>query len=60
MTWGDGIVDVYDLLYLGSYWLQDDPALDIAPPGGDDIIDFLDFLLMARTWLATEPWYPVE
>jgi len=53
----DGIVDLYDLEILISYWLQDEPLADIAPPNGDGVVNFLDFAKLAEEWLQTEPWY---
>ncbi|MFA5238758.1 MAG: S8 family serine peptidase [Phycisphaerae bacterium] len=46
----DGIVDFYDLAELLGLWLQDEPGLDSAPPGGDGIINFLDFAKFAQSW----------
>jgi hypothetical protein len=48
---GDGLVDFEDLEILSRYWLQDEPLVDIAPPGGDGIINFLDFAEFAQNWL---------
>jgi len=47
---GDGLVDFEDLAELSDYWLQDEPLIDIAPPGGDGIINFLDFAKFAESW----------
>jgi subtilisin family serine protease len=44
--------DFDDLAQLCAYWLEYDPALDIAPvPVGDGIINFLDFAIFADCWL---------
>ncbi len=47
---GNGFVDFEDLEILVSYWLQNEPSVDIAPPGGDGIINFLDFAGLAENW----------
>ena len=47
---GNGFVDFEDLEILVSYWLQNEPSVDIAPPGGDGIINFLDFAGLAQNW----------
>lgn len=47
---GDGLVDFEDLAELSDYWLQDEPPIDIAPPGSDGIINFLDFAKFAESW----------
>ncbi|MHC4572752.1 MAG: right-handed parallel beta-helix repeat-containing protein [Planctomycetota bacterium] len=48
----DGKVDYDDLSLLTMYWLNDRPALDVAPPAGDRIINLLDFVVFGRNWLA--------
>ena len=40
-----------DLAKLSGHWLGDEPALDVAPPGGDGIINLRDFAVMAEKWL---------
>jgi hypothetical protein len=53
---GNGKVSFKDLALLVSYWLQNEPSVDVAPPGGDGIINFLDFALFADNWLeGTSP-----
>ncbi|MHC4721573.1 MAG: S8 family serine peptidase, partial [Planctomycetota bacterium] len=48
----DGMVNSDDLILLMSYWLQDEPSVDIAPePNGDGIIDLLDFSLFTMYWM---------
>ena len=47
---GDGLVDSEDLAILVSYWLEDEPSIDIAPEGGDGIVNFLDFARFAQNW----------
>ena len=47
---GNGFVDFEDLEILVSYWLQNEPSVDIAPPGRDGIINFLDFAGLAENW----------
>lgn len=47
---GNGFVDFEDLEILVSYWLQNEPSVDIAPPGGDGIVNFLDFAGLAQNW----------
>jgi subtilase family serine protease len=49
---GNGKVSFKDLALLVSYWLQNEPSVDVAPPGGDGIINLLDFALFAENWLA--------
>jgi len=46
----DGSVDYEDLAIFVSYWLEDEPFVDIAPLGGDNIINFLDFAKLAENW----------
>jgi serine protease len=46
----DGFVDFEDLDILSTYWLLDNPLIDIAPPAGDGIINFLDFAEFAQSW----------
>lgn len=53
----DGIVNFLDYAVLTSYWQQDEPLADIAPPGGDGIVDFLDLRVLVNEWLLMEPWY---
>ena len=48
---GDCAVNADDLIVLAHYWLQDEPTIDISPPGGDGIINHLDFLQLAEDWL---------
>jgi subtilisin family serine protease len=45
---GDGGIDWKDARVLGIYWLDDEPAIDIAPAGGDGIINFLDLAKLAQ------------
>ena len=41
-----------ELAVFASYWLTDEPMVDIAPePGGDGIANFLDFAIFADFWL---------
>jgi subtilisin family serine protease len=47
---GNGFVDFEDLEILVSYWLKNEPLVDIAPAGGDGIINFLDFAGLAENW----------
>ena len=47
---GEGLVDFEDLAILVSYWLQNEPSVDIAPVGGDGIVNFLDFAKLAENW----------
>ena len=47
---GDRDVDFADLGVLCSYWLKDEPFVDIATFGGDGIIDFLDYTVLAAEW----------
>jgi len=48
----DGMVNSDDLVVILSYWLQNEPSVDIAPPpNGDGIIDLLDFSLFAMYWM---------
>lgn len=44
----NGSVDLDDLDTLLSYWLEDEPSVDIAPVGGDNIINLLDFAKLAE------------
>lgn len=46
----NGSVDSDDLATLLSYWLENEPFVDIAPIGGDNIINFLDFAKLAENW----------
>jgi len=46
----DGSVDFEDLRTLASYWLGDDPLVDIAPAERDGIVNFLDFAIFAENW----------
>jgi len=49
---GDGQVNSADLAMLMSYWLHNEPLVDIAPPpNGDGIVDLLDFALFAKYWM---------
>jgi len=43
-------VDFDDLAILFSYWLQDEPSVDIATLCGDGIINFRDYALLAAEW----------
>jgi PhoPQ-activated pathogenicity-related protein len=43
-------VDLADLAILFSYWLQDEPSVDISPLCGNGIIDFLDYTSLAAEW----------
>ncbi|MCX5639182.1 MAG: hypothetical protein NTX52_16025 [Planctomycetota bacterium] len=43
-------VDFDDLAILFSYWLQDEPSVDIATLCGDGIINFPDYALLAAEW----------
>ncbi len=47
----DGRVEMDDLETLAQYWLQNNPRIDIAPPGGDHIVNFLDYALFSANWL---------
>jgi serine protease len=44
-------VDFEDLTVLARYWLQNEPAVDIAPVDGDGIVNFLDFAKLAENWM---------
>jgi hypothetical protein len=44
------IVDYSDLVLLAASWLQNDPNVDIAPPGGDGTINLDDFAEFALYW----------
>jgi hypothetical protein len=47
----DGQVNIDDIAKLSSYWLLDEPSVDIAPvPTGDGIINFLDYCEIADNW----------
>jgi len=46
----DDNLDFLDLKRLGSYWLTNEPSVDISPPGGNNIINFLDFAVFAECW----------
>ncbi len=46
----NGVVDIVDLEELLSYWLEDEPSVDIAPAGGDGIINLPDFAELAQSW----------
>jgi serine protease len=49
---GDGQVDSADLAVLSSYWLYNEPSVDIAPPPtGDGIVSLPDFALFAMYWM---------
>jgi hypothetical protein len=39
-----------DLARLSGHWLGNEPALDVAPPGGDGIINLRDFAVLAERW----------
>ena len=48
----DGDVDFDDLAELLSYWLKNEPSVDIAPqPNRDGIINLKDFAVFATHWL---------
>jgi len=48
----DGAIGFGDLALLCGYWLQDEPAMDIAPPpDGDGIVSLPDFAALAELWL---------
>jgi hypothetical protein len=47
---GDCIIDYEDLSILVSFWLQNEPLVDIAPEGGDGIIDMFDYARFAQDW----------
>jgi len=50
---GDADVDFADFAILAASWLQNNPALDIAPPpAGDGIVDLKDFAVLFDNWLA--------
>lgn len=50
----DEIVDLRDMALLGSYWLEDEPFFDIAPPPfGDHIVNLRDFGCLADHWLES-------
>jgi PhoPQ-activated pathogenicity-related protein len=51
----DGNVDLTDLEFLTSYWLQNEPASDISPPYGDSITNLPDFAEFANHWLDAKP-----
>ena len=40
-----------DLARLSGHWLGDEPAMDVAPPGGDGIVNLRDFAVLAEKWL---------
>jgi hypothetical protein len=46
---GDRSIDLNDLDILSNNWLENAPAIDIAPDGGDGIINFLDFEILAQS-----------
>jgi subtilisin family serine protease len=46
----DGSVDFDDLRTLSTSWLEDNPAVDIAPEDGDGIVNFCDFAKFAESW----------
>jgi serine protease len=45
---GDDLVNFQDLAILLSYWLENEPLVDIAPLGGDGIVNFLDFAKLTQ------------
>ena len=52
----DGIVNQYDLIELGYYWLEDEGSIyndyyERADANKDGIVDMLDFALLASNWL---------
>jgi hypothetical protein len=47
----DERVDYNDLAKLLSFWLGNEPSVDIAPAGGDGIINLVDFAEFADDWL---------
>jgi hypothetical protein len=51
ITWNKK-VDFKDFAKLVSYWLQNEPAVDIAPlVSGDNIVDIEDLAVLAEHWL---------
>ncbi|MHC4500051.1 MAG: lamin tail domain-containing protein, partial [Planctomycetota bacterium] len=47
--------DFEDLAVFASYWLTDEPLVDIAPqPQGDGISNFFDFATFAEYWLCEQ------
>jgi len=51
--YNDGIVNFVDFAILLTYWQQNEPSADIAPPGGDGIVDFLDLAKLCEDWLRS-------
>lgn len=50
---GDGHITFTDFSKTGSFWLQNEPSVDIAPaPFGDGITDLKDIAVLADTWLV--------
>jgi hypothetical protein len=49
----DNTVNFIDYAVLAQYWLQNNPSVDIAPPGGDGVIDYLDVAVLVKQWLMT-------
>ncbi len=45
----DGSIDSDDLRMFSTWWLQDNPVVDIAPAGGDGIVNFRDFAKFAES-----------
>ncbi|MGD0077638.1 MAG: hypothetical protein ABSB91_03315 [Sedimentisphaerales bacterium] len=48
---GDGIVDLSDLAFFASSWLNT-PVVARLDANGDDFIDFTDFAMLANNWQA--------
>jgi len=48
---GDRKVNLLDFSKLALDWQQDEPSVDIAPPGGDGTVNALDLLVLAERWL---------
>jgi len=48
-----GTVDFVDFSWLGRYWRQEEPSVDIAPgPLGDGVVAFADLAALTMQWLA--------
>jgi hypothetical protein len=45
---GDDLVNLQDLAILSSYWLENEPLVDIVPVGGDGNVNFRDFAKLAE------------
>ena len=46
----DGAINLNDLAILLSFWLEDEPTVDIGPVGGDGIISLADVAVLAEMW----------